>query len=218
MTMTLMGKKRGMTHQFDEQGRLIPCTVIEIEPNVVVQLKGGDRDGYTAIQLGFEEMKAKDPRTLERRAGKPLAGHFKKSDLAPRRHLKESRVEAVEGVQVGDQFTVEFFSDVPYVDVTAKSKGRGFQGTMKRHNFRGGPASHGCEKVHRSPGSIGNRSTPGWVYPGRRMAGHMGSDKVTVLGLQVIAIEPELNVLLVKGAIPGATGDLVCVRPAVKKK
>jgi large subunit ribosomal protein L3 len=216
--MRLMGRKRGMTQRFDDQGRLIPCTVIEIEPNVIVQLKSVERDGYTAIQLGCEEVKAKDPRTLERRIGKPRAGHFKSGNVAPRRHLKECRVELAESVQVGDQFTVEFFSEVSYVDVTAISKGRGFQGTMKRHNFRGGPASHGCEKVHRSPGSIGNRSTPGWVYPGRKMSGHMGAERVTVLSLQVVAIEPDLNVLLVRGAVPGATGDLVSIRPAVKKK
>jgi len=217
MSTTLMGKKRGMTHFFNEKGELIPCSVIEVTPNVVAQIKTKESDGYTALQIAFDSITAKDPRTVDRRAGKPRSGHCKKAGIAPHRHLQESRVEDVEGVEVGQQFTVEFFSDIPYVDVTAKSKGKGFQGVMKRHNFRGAPASHGCHKVHRSGGSLGNRSTPGWVYPGRKMPGRMGGKRTTTQNLRVVAVDIEKGLLLLQGAVPGARGDVISIRAAKKK-
>lgn len=218
MPMTLMGKKRGMTQSFNKDGELVACTAIEVSPNVVVQIKeSSGPDGYTALQLAFDPIETKDPRTAERRAGKPRTGHCKKAGIAPHRTVRESRVEDVAGIEIGQKFTVEFFSDVPYVDVTAKSKGKGFQGVMKRHNFRGAPASHGAHKVHRSGGSLGNRTTPGWVYPGRKMPGRMGGEQVTVQNLSVVGVDAERGLLLIGGAVPGARGDLVSIRVAKKR-
>lgn len=214
MSRKLMGKKRGMMQFFDEQGQAIACTVIEAEPNVITQIKTKENDGYTAIQIGFEEIKTRDPRTLRKRLSSPLRGHFKKSNLAPRRHLKEFRIDNVEEYSLGQELSADFFSENSYVDVTAISKGKGYQGVMKLHNFAGGPASHGSS-FHRHAGSTGMRSTPGRCLPGGPRASHMGSEQITVQNLRVLKIQD--NCIIVKGAVPGPRNGLVYVTPAVKR-
>lgn len=216
MTRKLMGRKRGMTQVFNDNGDVIPCTVIECEKNVIVQIKTGDTDGYTAIQTGCELITAKDPRRKEARTKKPLSGHFKKAGVEPRKHLNESRLENLEGLEVGQEFGVELFEGVTYVDVTGTSKGKGFQGVMKRHNYSGGPASHGS-KFHRGRGSQGMRTTPGRCFPGGKRPGHMGQRRVTLQNLQVVKIDQEKNLLLIGGAVPGPIDSLVYVSTAVKK-
>jgi large subunit ribosomal protein L3 len=216
MSFKFMGKKRGMMQLFDESGNTIVCTVIEAEPNVIAQIKTKDVDGYEAIQLGFDEIKANDSRTVERRAGKPLNGHFKKGNLAPRRHLLESRLESVSDYQVGQEISVDHFADISFVDVTAFSKGKGYQGVIKRHNFAGGPASHGSG-FHRHAGSTGMRSSPGRCLPGGKKAGHMGYDRVTVQNLKVVMVDKDNHVILVKGAVPGPRNARVVISKAVKK-
>lgn len=212
-SLRLMGKKRGMVQLFDEKGHIVPCTVIELEPNVVTQIKTKDTDGYSAIQIGFEEIVTKDPRTIEKRVTKPLLGHFKKSGIAPRRYLAEVRLDDANDFSIGQALSAELFKDIPYVDVTGVSKGKGYQGVMKLHNFRGGPASHGSS-FHRHAGSTGMRSTPGRCLPGGKRASHMGSDTVTVQNLQIVKVEG--NLIVVKGAVPGARNDLVYIAPAKK--
>ncbi len=216
MTRKLMGRKRGMAHVFDDKGNLLPCTVIELEKNVVTQIKTVESDGYTAVQIGFEKVKAKDPRTKESRTTKPLRGHFAKNDVEPRKNLCECRVSDVEGYEVGQEFGVEIFQDAEFVDVTGTSKGKGFQGVMKLHNYSGGPASHGS-KFHRRRGSQGMRSTPGRCLPGGKRPCQMGNKRVTTQSLRVARIDEEENLLLVCGAVPGPTDGLVCISPAVKK-
>lgn len=216
MTLKLMGKKRGMMQLFDEQGNIIVCTVIEAEPNVVTQIKTKATDGYDALQLGFEEVKARDPSRIEGRIGKPRSGHFKKANVPARRHLKESRLDQVDQYQIGQEIGVNSFAVGTYVDVTGQSKGKGFQGTMKLHNFRGGPASHGSG-FHRHAGSTGMRTTPGRCFPGGKRASHMGDDRVTVQNLMVVLINEEDHLLLVSGAVPGANGSVVYVAAAQKQ-
>lgn len=167
MSLKFMGKKRGMTQLFDDKGNVITCTVIEAEPNVVTQVKTVETDGYNAIQLGFEKVIVKDPRTIEKRVTKPLRGHFGKASIEPRRHLLESRFDKVDGYAQGQELTVAEFEEIQFVDATAMSKGKGYQGVIKRHHFSGGPASHGSG-FHRHAGSTGMRSTPGRVLPGER--------------------------------------------------
>jgi large subunit ribosomal protein L3 len=214
MSRKLMGKKRGMMQVFDEQGRAVACTVIEAQPNVIVQIKSEELDGYSALQLGFDEVKTKDPRTIEKRVSKQLRGHFKKGNVAPQRHLTEVRVESTDGFNVGQELTVDQFSEIPFVDVTAISKGKGYQGVMKLHNYAGGPGSHGSS-FHRHAGSTGMRTSPGRCLPGGKRASHMGLERKTIQNLEVLRIED--NCLLVKGAVPGPRNGLVYITPAKKK-
>lgn len=214
--LKLMGKKLGMIQVFDDKGQAFACTVIEVMPNVVAQVKTEEIDGYNAIQLGADEVIVKDPRTLERRVSKPLSGHFKKANLHPRRRLMETALDKVEEYSVGQSIGLEKFEDVGYIDVTAFSKGKGFQGVIKRHNFAGGPASHGSG-FHRHGGSTGMRTSPGRCLPGQKMPGHMGDEKVTVQNLKVISIDTKENVIIVEGGVPGPRNGLVHISSAVKR-
>lgn len=215
MTLKFMGKKKGMTQLFDENGNIVVCTVIEAEPNVVVQIKTKETDGYSAIQVGFDKVRGKKSETISARTGKPLEGHYKKASAEPRRFLKESRIEKTDDYTVGQELSLELFSDVAFIDVTAFSIGKGYQGVMKLYNFAGGPASHGSG-FHRHAGSTGMRSTPGRCLPGGKRASHMGDDKRTVQNLKVVRVLPDENLLIVKGSVPGAKGSLVTFAPAVK--
>lgn len=218
MTLKLMGRKRGMVQLFDKDGNAVPCTAIEFSKNVIVQVKNQETDGYSAVQLAFEDVKAKDPRRKEARTKKPIRGHFKKHGLEPKKHLIESRVKENSEFQSGQEFGVETFEKATHVDVSGISKGKGFQGVMKKHNYAGGPASHGASQFHRGRGSQGMRSTPGRCLPGIPQASQMGNVKVTVQNLRVVRIMPEEQLLLVEGAIPGPTDALVYVAEARKKK
>ncbi len=217
MALNLMGKKRGMIQLFDDKGNSVACTVIEVLPNIVTQVKTVEKDGYTALKLGFDEVKAKDPRTVTRRLGKPVAGGLKKSNVAPVRHQQESRIDSVDGYEVGQQVTVDAFKEVQYVDATAMSKGKGYQGVMKRHHYAGGPASHGSG-FHRHAGSRGMRSSPGRVLPLGKAAGHMGFEKKTIQNLKVIVNDVADNLIVVEGAVPGPKGGLVTLKAAEKKR
>lgn len=217
MPLRLMGKKRGMMQLFDDKGNAIVCTVIEAEPNIITQIKTVETDGYQAVQLGFEKVVVNDERTLAKRVSKPLRGHFQKGGVAPRRYLAESRVKTLNDYSVGQEVGVDAYADIPYVDVCGMSKGKGFQGVMKLHNYSGGPASHGSG-FHRHAGSTGMRSTPGRCLPGGPRASHMGDDRVTVQNLRVVSVRPESNVILVEGQVPGARNALVYITPAMKKK
>ncbi len=199
----LIGSKVGMTRVFREDGEAIPVTVIEAGPNVVVQSMTEEKHGYSAVQVGFGER-------AERLFNKPQRGHFAKSDVAPMRHLREIRFEGE--VKVGDSLTVDMFKEGEIVDVTGVSKGLGFQGVMRRHGFKGGQKTHGQSDRERAPGSIGQASTPSRVFKGMKMGGRMGGDKVTALGLDVVRVVPEKNLILVRGTVPGKNGALVKVR------
>lgn len=216
MALKLMGKKRGMTQRFDASGNVVICTVIHAEPNIVTQIKRRESDGYDALQLGFEKMVTKDPRTVEKRVSKQLLGHYRKAKVEPRRYLAEARVESVDDYAVGQEVGVSQFAEVTYVDVSGVSKGKGYQGVMKRYGFRGGPAAHGSG-FHRHGGSTGMRSTPGRTLPGQKKAGRMGADQVTVQNLRVVGIDEGRNLIIVAGAIPGPRGGLVSVAPSIKK-
>jgi len=206
----LLGKKLGMTQVWDENNKLVPVTVIEVTPNVVTQLRTEEKDGYVAIQIAAGAI---DPRKVN----KPASGHFAKAGVTPRRHLTEVRTADASSYTVGQELTVDAtFEAGQKVDVVGTSKGKGFAGVMKRHNFKGVSASHGSHRNHRKPGSIGASSTPSRVFKGMRMAGRMGGDRVTVLNLKVHAVDAEKNLILIKGAGPGAAGRLVFVRNAVK--
>ena len=210
MTIGVVGRKCGMTRVFTEEGVSIPVTVIEVEPNRVTQFKTEDSDGYRAIQLTVGERRAS-------RVTKAQAGHFAKASVAAGRSVMEFRL--VEGeFKAGDLLTVEQFQAGQLVDVTGQSKGKGFAGTIKRWNFRGQDNTHGNSLSHRVPGSIGQCQTPGRVFKGKKMSGHLGAERVTVQSLEVVRVDVEHNLLLVKGAIPGATGSDVVVRPAVKAR
>lgn len=214
MSRKLMGKKRGMTLAFDDKGQAVPCTVIEVEPNLVTQIKTKEIDGYDAIQFAFEKMETKDPRTINNRMTKPLLGHFKKAGTTPCRHLSEVRVDSVEGFSLGQELKADLFASEPYVDVTAISKGKGYQGVIKKHNFAGGPAAHGSG-FHRHAGSTGMRSTPGRCLPGGKKASQMGLERKTVENIQVVKVQD--NLIIVKGQVPGPRNGLVYVTPAKKK-
>ncbi|MFD2466834.1 50S ribosomal protein L3 [Amycolatopsis silviterrae] len=205
----ILGTKLGMTQVFDEQNRVVPVTVVKAGPNVVTQVRTTDKDGYAAVQLAFG---AVDPR----RVNKPRTGHFDKAGVTPRRHLAELRTTDAETYEVGQEITAEVFEAGTSVDVTGTSKGKGYAGVMKRHGFKGQGASHGAQAVHRKPGSIGGCATPGRVFKGLRMAGRMGSDRVTTQGLTVHAVRAEDGLLLIKGAVPGPKGGLLFVRSAAK--
>jgi large subunit ribosomal protein L3 len=208
-TRGLLGTKLGMTQVWDENNKLIPVTVVEITPNVVTQLRTEEVDGYTAVQIAYGQI---DPRKVN----KPSAGHFDKAGVTPRRHLTEVRTPDAGEYTLGQELAVDIFEAGQYVDVVGTSKGKGFAGVMKRHNFKGVSASHGSHRNHRKPGSIGASSTPSRVFKGMRMAGRMGGERVTVQGLKVHAVDLEKNIILVKGAVPGARGRIVFVRNAVK--
>lgn len=212
MSLKLMGKKKGMTRVFDEKGNLIVCTVIAAEPNVIVQVKDQEKDGYSAVQLGA----VKVPESKKKNISKPLVGHFAKAKVEPRRHLLESRLEQSAEFEVGQEVGIDYFNDTEFVDVSGTSKGKGFQGVVKRHGFGGGPGSHGSG-FHRTAGSTGMRSTPGRSLPGVKKAGQMGSQKVTAENLKVVRIDAEKQVILVKGAVPGANNSLLYIRKSVKK-
>ena len=205
----LLGTKLGMTQVWDSNNNLIPVTVVQADSNVVTKLITEERDGYTAVQIGYGQI---DPRKVT----KPLAGHFEAAGVTPRRHLVELRTADAAEYTAGQELSVELFEAGQKVDVVGTSKGKGFAGVMKRHNFSGVGASHGAHKNHRKPGSIGGASTPGRVFRGQKMAGRMGAERVTTQNLTIHAIDAEKNLLLIKGAVPGARGRVVLVRNAVK--
>lgn len=202
MVNGLIGKKLGMTQVYDENGKVLPVTVVEAGPCIVTQVKNSETDNYSAIQLGLVEKKA--PRKLT----KPQLGHLSKNNIAPMRHLREFKITEGEEVNVGDQVLVSIFKENEKVDVVGKSKGKGFQGVIKRHGFGGGRMTHGSH-FHRAPGSIGQCATPSRVFPGKKMPGQMGSKRVTVKNLEIVQVIEDQNLVLVKGAIPGAVGCLV---------
>lgn len=200
----LIGKKIGMTSVFSVEGKNIPCTVIEVGPNVVTQVKTVETDGYNAVQLAYGEKKL-------RRATKAEVGHFKKANTTPKRKVVELR-GTVEGWKLGDQIGVDYFKDDLFVDVAGISKGKGFQGVVRRHNFSGvGGQTHGQHNRLRAPGSVGASSDPSRVFPGTRMAGQMGNKRVKILNLEIVKVLPEKNILLLKGSIPGAKGSFVII-------
>ena len=209
----ILGKKVGMTQVFDEKGEVVPVTVIEAGPCFVVQIKTVERDGYTAVQLGFEE-------TEPRRLTKPQLQHLQKSGLPALRNLREFRMNADDiarlGLEEGHKVSVDIFEAGEYVDVSGTSKGRGFAGVVKRYGFSGGPKTHGQSDRHRAPGSIGACTTPGRVFKGKRMPGRMGGDRITAQGLRVVVVDPERNLMAVRGSVPGAKNGLVLIRQARK--
>ncbi|MEU0079607.1 MULTISPECIES: 50S ribosomal protein L3 [Micromonospora] len=206
----ILGAKLGMTQVWDNN-KVVPVTVVQAGPCVVSQVRSADKDGYSAVQLAYGVI---DPRKVK----KPLAGHYAKADVAPRRHIVELRTSDAADYAPGQEVTVEEFPAGAVIDVTGKTKGKGYAGPMKRHGFHGLRASHGVERKHRSPGSIGACATPGRVFKGTRMAGRMGGVRYTVQNLTVQAVDTENNLLLVRGAIPGPKGALVLVRTAAKAK
>jgi large subunit ribosomal protein L3 len=200
----LLGKKIGMTSVFSEEGKSLPCTVIEVGPCVVTQVKTVEKDGYQAVQLGFEDKK-------EKHTTKPAMGHFQKAGVTPKRHLAEFR--GFDSATLGDVLTVDLFENVGFVDVVGTSKGKGFQGVVKRHGFGGvGQSTHGQHNRLRAPGSIGACSYPAKVFKGTRMAGQMGNARVTIQNLEVVKVIPEHNILLVKGSVPGAKGSILLIQ------
>jgi large subunit ribosomal protein L3 len=209
MTTGILGKKLGMTQVFDAEGKVIPVTVIEAGPCTVVQRKTVRADGYDAVQIGFGAKKAHS-------AGKPMVGHFRKAGKGAFGALKELRVPAESSLDAGQEIHVDIFKEGDFVDVTGQTKGRGFAGFVKRWNFKGGRATHGS-MFHRAPGSIGASAWPSRVIKNMKMAGHYGNERVTILNLKVVGVQPEKNILLVRGAVPGARNSLVFVRHAVKK-
>lgn len=210
MRAGLVGRKLGMTQIFTEDGKRIPVTVLEMGPCPVISRRETAVDGYNAVQLGFEEMKAS-------RVSKPQRGQFAKANVVPQRVLREFRVAEPVSYEVGQTLTVAQFQVGQFVDITGKSVGKGFAGVMKRHGYGGGRASHGAHKVHRSGGSIGQCQSPGRVFKNKKMAGHMGDNMISVQNLKVAVVDVENNLLVVKGSVPGTHGGLVVVRDAVKK-
>ncbi len=211
MTIGLIGRKAGMTRVFTDAGESVPVTVIEALPNRVTQVKSVEGDGYRAVQVAYGERKAS-------RLSRPLAGHFTKAKVAAGESLVEFRLADGEGAELapGAEIKVDIFAAGQVVDVTGTTIGKGFAGTMKRHHFAGGNASHGASVSHRTPGSIGQRQTPGRVFPGKRMSGHLGVVRRTIENLKVVEVDAARNLLLVRGAVPGAPGGQVIVRPSVK--
>ncbi len=201
----IIGTKVGMTQVFTDDAEVVPVTVVRAGPCPVVQVRTPQRDGYAAVQLGYGRMK---------RPNRPLAGHFANAGVEPTRYLYEFQLDGEHNV--GDLVTVDQFAQTAYVDVTGRSKGKGFAGVIKRHGFAGLGAGHGVHKVHRAPGAIGACATPSRVFPGMRMAGRTGHDRVTVQSLELVRVDPERHLLLIKGAVPGSDGSVVLVRDAVK--
>jgi large subunit ribosomal protein L3 len=204
MSIGVLGKKVGMTQVFDDDGKAVPVTVIEAGPCPVVEIRTPEKNSYSAVQLGFIEEKPG-------RVNKPSKGYFDKQGITPVRFLREFRVNDVSGYSVGQRITVALFSSGEKVDVCGISKGKGYQGGMKRHHFSGGPASHGASKVHRKPGSSGANSYPGHIFKGKKMAGRMGGDRVTTKGLSVFLVDEENNLILIRGSVPGANDGLVLI-------
>ncbi len=206
----IIAKKIAMTQIFTEEGKAVPVTVVEAGPCMVTQIKTVEKEGYAALQLGFGAVK-------EKKLSRPQKGHFESKDLEPRRHLAELRVDDPSGYSLGQEITVDIFSKGDRVDVTGKSRGKGFAGVIKRHNFRGGPGSHGAH-FHRAPGAIGACATPSRVFKGTRMPGRMGADRVTAINLEVVDVKSERNFLLLKGSVPGPDGGLLVIRESVKSR
>jgi large subunit ribosomal protein L3 len=213
MSLGVIGRKAGMTRIFTEDGVSIPVTVIEVDPNRITQVKTADTDGYRAVQVAVGERRPS-------RVTKAVAGHYAKASVAPGRGLWEFRLKDGEGddLAVGGEIKADLFADGQKVDVTGTSIGKGFAGGVKRHNFKMQDATHGNSLSHRAPGSIGQNQTPGRVFKGKRMAGHMGAERVTTQNLQVVRVDAERNLLLIKGAVPGSKGGDVIVRPSVKAR
>jgi large subunit ribosomal protein L3 len=210
MKIGLLGRKIGMTRVYEANGKATPVTVIEAGDNTIVQIKTEEKDGYDAVQVGFDTQK-------ESRVTKPLLGHFKKANSAPKKFVREFRTSAGAPVDATTRIGVDQFQPGEFVDVIGRSKGKGFQGVVKKHGFAGQPAAHGS-KMHRRNGAIGNRSTPGRVWRNMGMPGHLGDDRVTVQNLRIVQVRPEENVILVCGAVPGSNGSYVVLRPAKKKQ
>ncbi len=207
----LLGTKLGMTQLWDENNRVVPVTVIDASTNVVTQVRSADKDGYTALQLGFGEIKSS-------KVTKPMAGHFERAGVTPRKHVLEIRSADAETYSAGQELGADTFAAGDVIDVTGTSKGKGFAGVMKRHGFHGVSSSHGSHRNHRKPGSIGGCATPGRVFKGMRMAGRMGRETITTQNLTVHSVDAEKGLILVKGAVPGARGTLVVLRSAAKSK
>ena len=208
MKKGLIGKKVGMTQIFDEAGKVIPVTVIEAGPCVVAQIKTKETDGYDAVQLGFGEIK-------EKKLNKPVKGHFAKANVTPKKHLREFRLDSLENIKVGDELKADVFAAGDKIDVQGTSKGKGFQGVIKRHGQSRGPMGHGS-MYHRRPGSMGPTSTPGRVFKGKKLPGHMGRVTVTIQNLDVVRVDMDKNVILVRGSVPGAKGAILKIKSAVK--
>ena len=208
MKKALIGKKVGMTQIFDEKGKVIPVTAIEVGPCTVTQIKTVEQDGYDAVQLGFGEVK-------ESKLTKPELGKFTKSKLTPKKYLREFRLDSIEGLKVGDELKADVFAAGDKVDVQGTSKGKGFQGVIKRHGQSRGPMGHGS-MYHRRPGSMGPTSTPGRVFPGKNLPGHIGFETVTIQNLEVVKVDLDKNVILVKGSVPGAKGSILKIKSSVK--
>ena len=208
MKKGIIGRKIGMTQIFDEKGNVIPVTVIEAGPCVVAQVKTIETDGYNAVQLGFGDVK-------DKHINKPEAGHFAKAKLANKKHLREFKLENVENYKVGDEIKADVFEAGEKIDVQGTTKGKGFQGVIKRHGQHRGPMGHGS-MYHRRPGSMGSTSTPGRVFKGKKLPGHMGRNTVTIQNLDVVKVDMDKNVILVKGSVPGAKGSILKVKSAVK--
>ncbi len=206
----LLGSKLGMTQLWDENNKVVPVTVIQAGPCVVTQLRSPEKDGYSAVQLAFGAVKVKN-------VTKPMSGHYEAAGVTPRKHLVELRTADASEYTLGQEVTAEAFAAGEVIDVTGVSKGKGTAGVMKRHGFHGLRASHGVHRKHRSPGSIGQCSTPGRIFPGMKMAGRMGVDRVTVQNLTIHAVDAERGLILVKGSVPGPKGALVVMRSAAKK-
>ena len=210
MNKGLIGKKIGMTQIFDEQGKVIPVTVIEAGPCVIAQIKTVDTDGYTAIQLGFGDVK-------EKKLNRPKKGHFTKVNVTPKKHLREFRLDSVEGLTVGQELKADVFAAGDKLDIQGTSKGKGFQGVIKRHGQSRGPMGHGS-MYHRRPGSMGPTSTPGRVFKGKKLPGHMGAQTISIQNLEVVRVDLDKNVILVKGSVPGAKGAILKLKSSVKSK
>ncbi len=215
MARNLMGKKRGMIQLFDDNGNSVACTVIHAESNIVTQLKTREKDGYQAVQLAFDEIRVKDERTLAKRCSKPLLGHYKKAQVPACRHLHEFRYEDDAKYEIGQKLGVSIFEGESHVDITGISKGKGYQGVIKKYGFSGGPAAHGSG-FHRHAGSTGMRSSPGRCLPGGPRPSHMGDEQVTVQSLRIIAIDEKENLIIVEGAVPGAKNGTVILSSAKK--
>ncbi|MDX6307846.1 MAG: large subunit ribosomal protein [Nocardioidaceae bacterium] len=207
----LLGRKLGMTQVWDENNRVVPVTVVEASTNVVTQVRASDKDGYTAVQLGFGEIKSS-------KVTKPMAGQFARAGVTPRKYLLEIRTSDSETYALGQELGADTFAAGDTIDVTGTSKGKGFAGVMKRHGFAGVSSSHGSHRNHRKPGSIGGCATPGRVFKGMRMAGRMGNETITTQNLTVHAVDADKGLILIKGAVPGSRGTIVVLRTAAKSK